>query len=358
MRHNDNDNNDNVININKLEFNVQQTLKQISGLLDEIRVHHNYNNNNIKQIEQLTHQFSIALNVFEQVEDNDNENEIIMKQQVDKSCLLLLSLVDYTNVACLLELFVRVFVLIPIDVHLVHTRDVPKMIAGRLPRWNWEYMDTTDSVLRVISHCDDSNNIAKSISKALGVVASICLTNRFRPMLLPRHMVDIYIGLLFVDSYSCECPLMEKFLYNFEKNDKKNMFGETIFMDTRSTAVVLRTLLARCSALKSPNIQRVKCRAVTMLTRLAVTDIDSILETFVPTKNEQPGVSYSMEAAAARLADTLAGAPLDAQVSICKEVCTLININVDGCVCVHFYSVRLNLRISQIAAYSLHTVVN
>ena len=179
-------------------------------------------------------------------------------------------------------------------------------------------------------------------------------------MLLPRHIVDIYAGWLFVageeeydDMKASRCSSNTgrkakhkriRATMNMRGMDVSNGFGSNKdeenfhescqIVDDQSSVVALQTLLARCSStMKSgtvcsndDKINKIKTRATQILMKIAVRNMEAILEVFVPAQSETGctvggnGFAYSMEAAAARLASALATSPDESLGMICKKV--------------------------------------
>ena len=296
--------------------NVRQCLHQISKILDEVRIMDESQIVILKKKHTIREKIKELCGAMLALEEHEGvSSSKITSKETEKDLHMLLSLVDYTNITCLLELFVRIYVLFPMDGHLLYSRDTPKMIAGRLPKWNWKNI-IESGMLSVQDQ--ESRVVAVSLADALDNVSRICLLQRFQPMLLPRHLVDIYTGYFFADSYSCKFNAATISLLKFD--DDRNTSDKQHILDARSAAVVLRTLLSRCSMIKSPNITRVKSGAVKMLTEITKRNFDAILETFVPCKMDNPSVSYRMEAAAARLAVTLVGTPKTTHPIFCRSV--------------------------------------
>eukprot|EP00977_Amphora_coffeiformis_P014001 scaffold3823_cov195-Amphora_coffeaeformis.AAC.11 len=131
----------------------------------------------------------------------------------------MLSLQHYTDIACLLEFTICTSVMVLLDDHVLPTvsqRLLPKSLQGRLPRpcLSWGYITMQQHTQRQQqqeeeetttrrSHDDNNNNTSTTDSLSLltrwyelqgtaARVAQLVLLDRFRPMLLPRHVTDLY----------------------------------------------------------------------------------------------------------------------------------------------------------------------
>ena len=134
----------------------------------------------------------------------------------------MLSIQDYTDVACLLEFIVCTGIIPPSNDEpeeasstsngrnnssssnnsnnnnnnsLIEDRlrtKLPKSLAGRIPKDALRWGTTSSSSSHATA---EINNRASSLSllvRATDMVTRVVILDRFRPMLLPRHLVDIY----------------------------------------------------------------------------------------------------------------------------------------------------------------------
>lgn len=110
----------------------------------------------------------------------------------------MLSLRNYTDVACLLEFLVCGTILPHLEPHILATiqdrlrHQLPRTLAGRIPKaclllW----CETVDLATAGGDGCDTSAVLYESAV----TIANLVLLDRFRPMLLPRHLPDIYAAL-------------------------------------------------------------------------------------------------------------------------------------------------------------------
>ena len=114
----------------------------------------------------------------------------------------MLSIQDYTDVACLLEFIVCTGIIPPSNDEPEEASStsnnsssriedrlrtkLPKSLAGRIPKDALRWGTTSSS---------SSNNKSSNLSllvRATDMVTRVVILDRFRPMLLPRHLVDIY----------------------------------------------------------------------------------------------------------------------------------------------------------------------
>jgi len=116
----------------------------------------------------------------------------------------MLSLQQYTDVAALLEFVVCTSILPLMDDHILATAEqrakmLAKSIAGRLPRKSllWGTECNKDSKIRSV----DKSRELQLVSVAIG---NLLLLDRFRPMLLPRHLADLYAAIFQSEHYASD----------------------------------------------------------------------------------------------------------------------------------------------------------
>ena len=292
----------------------------------------------------------------------------------------MLSLKDYTNVACLLE-FAVCTSLLPQMGHYSfldenreidrssammlaqkRCRSLPKSLAGRiLPQsltwgmnaaagaWNVE-QQTSDDNLQRITMLNQNHNELLQLSNAIG---GLVLLDRFRPMLLPRHLDDLFMTLLFLerckwsldrmmkcpiegDEGLCRIqsavlftPLQLKAITSMQNPTNQIMTNiEFRPIDCREAAFACRTLLggkagvvmssesidahSKQNNLKIPPWMRM--RLGQCLTKLAEDDLHAVVDVFVASARGMGSDSTQedkdvMTGAAARLARALCATP-------------------------------------------------
>ena len=110
---------------------------------------------------------------------------------------LLLSLRNYTDVACFLELTIATAVLPLMEPNILYTpaeftKTMPKSIAGRLPSKSlvWWMSDNN-----MTASCNNKYETLELKLSAI-LVTKLLVLDRFRPMLLPRHLIHVYAAIL------------------------------------------------------------------------------------------------------------------------------------------------------------------
>lgn len=196
----------------------------------------------------------------------------------------MLSIQHYTDIACLIELTVCLCILPQLDAHVLTPIEdrirfhLPKSLVGRLPQscrlWT----------------CGQDDDLLLETSRALARLVSL---ERFRPMLLPRHIKDIYAG-----------------IFQYEHNTQmKTDALQDLFQDDILKAKAYQNLLMQGA--KSPSWLRK--RVGPLLTDLACTNLAAIVQVFVPLQQDEVSTMASQ-----RLGRTLApaGSKLGAQIRL------------------------------------------
>lgn len=211
----------------------------------------------------------------------------------------MLSIQNYTDVGAILEFTVCTSLLpcLEPDV-LTSVRDraqylLPKSLAGRMSRvsllWGTAVIET------IKPQC-----MALELKQVVATVGNVVLLDRFRPMLLPRHLADLYAGLFQTEAlepsfvpdpvigaiYSCLLP-------------NRRQYCPPIVVDTINQARALQTLLLRGK--QGPLWLRK--RVSKLLADLAIHDLFAIVQVFVVSAGSSQN---DMTSAALRLAKTLA----------------------------------------------------
>ena len=257
----------------------------------------------------------------------------------------LLSLQDYTNIACLLELLVCTSILPraasatqthtksttviyntynTYNTALVRERvkhNLSKALAGRIPRrallWGSACLSLCNDKYEH-GHEKKKVRIAQEMRSTAHVIADLCLLDRFRPMLLPRHLEDVYLGLLYANDYDNDYDNNNGPVHVVKKDEREAMlFGllpigtsnsgkkdhhhhpYMVAIDARSAAAALQSLLSR-----GTTSIVVKGRAGRILSQLAVRDLPAILDVFVSAAADS-SITITKSAAASRLAMAL-----------------------------------------------------
>jgi hypothetical protein len=338
----------------------------------------------------------------------------------------MLSLNDYTNVACLLEFTISIS-LIPLlehptmylpplpqsstgtntnslnvtHLHKIDTystimaqrrnQNIPKSLAGRISKMvlTWGTMSATDSHNALYEHLNESDIFLNDTSNTLRqshqfyrifqaynemtIVATsigrLLLLDRFRPMLLPRHLSDVYLTLLIaermrwylskLDSHAPDNHSMLATLMDNEKRIEKCnnerlqslqssllfsplLFPSSVisslpkpsppkkFVDCREAALAYRTLLSGGASMvisgsSSPTIPSwLRIRIGQNLTKLAQEDVRSVVEVFVASARG-PGGSHDGNNSASMNDDIMTGAAARLACALCTEPMSMPN---------------------------------
>ena len=351
------------------------------------------------------------------------------RKKTAKPPMGMLSLNDYTNVACLLEFVVSISLLpcmeypnsylpqLPppqnnkqnispdVQIHkinhqttiMAHKRNqsLPKSLAGRISKmaltWGTKYAaenhNTLCDKLSVFSkeHPQDSNtlqfyhvyNIFQSYNEFTTLASSIgnlLLLDRFRPMLLPRHLSDVYLSLLIAERLRWYLSRLDKYVSleieddllatliererMIEKNNSQRlhtlqralmlsplMFPSSLISPVAKPSIPLHSVDSREAALAYRNLlgggasmimasgqhpatpQWLRLRLGQCLTKLAQSDLQSVVEVFVAyasgpisdDKNNINTIDDAMTSAAARLSRALCAKPTNSTQNICYQ---------------------------------------
>lgn len=250
----------------------------------------------------------------------------------------LLSLRDYTDIGCLLELTVVTSILPTIEPNILQPAEtriqrVPKAMKGRLPAmaFLWgsavalrcQSVEPTSPVSYTTSGMQALYNSAQELHSTALSIAKLCIMERFRPMFLPRHLADIYAALHqsfhwhgiiqgWINKKSSSDLLVENMMMNQES---LSVLGQLGFSDDNApvkcdlqTLIIDRVLLVKTyqcllsfGSKKTP--QWLRHQVARKLNYLAAFDLESILFVFVDAAKSLS--SADMTTAASRLAHAL-----------------------------------------------------
>jgi hypothetical protein len=268
-------------------FRTEHLLLQVADVLQQARALHGDSTNDEGQtivadsVREII-VFGIFVPLFEaltcayQVLDRVPEPPVI-KGAKPKPPPGILSLRNYTDVACATEFAVILGILPHLEPNVLLALpdrlrySLPKSLAGRLPR---RLLLQSNVVVELDSRVTELDAVARAIGNMISL-------DRFQPMLLPRHVADLYAALLQANH---ESPTTTRGL--------PWLFQSTV--PTLLQAKTFQTLLL--FGTKGPLWLR---QAVSIyLTDLAVQDLSAIVQVFV-----MPDINSS--AAGIRLAKTL-----------------------------------------------------
>jgi hypothetical protein len=237
----------------------------------------------------------------------------------------MLSIQNYTDVACLLELLTCTSILPLLDINILTTVEervgffLPKAMKGRIPRKSllWGNAQPRSS--------DPSNRYCE-LGDTLAVAGNLMLLDRFR-MLLPRHLTDLYAAIFQMEhlkvksaaSRSTENSSFLSFcsrtLPGYKDGGKSD---GAVVVESLLQARAYQTLLSR--GMKAPVWLRQ--RVSKLLADLACNDLDAIVQVFV-----NPALVEDRSSATLRLVQALvAGKRTDQYYeSLCKQLVQLLD---------------------------------
>ena len=225
----------------------------------------------------------------------------------------MLSLQNYTDVACLLEFTIctsilphlEPFVLIALEDRLRY--HLPKSLAGRIPRPSLAW--ASQQPLLVMG----SDTSKEELIQTASVISNLLLLDRFRPMLLPRHLSDIYAAFFQAEQ------LMDG---NEDRQQLQNSklyiqlgLNSTRKLDATLQAKTYQTLLLQGT--KGPPWMRQ--RVSPLLTQLACTNLVAIVQVFVPL--QEPSM------ASQRLGRALASSSPQQTKALCRQMGGLLEFS-------------------------------
>jgi hypothetical protein len=220
----------------------------------------------------------------------------------------MLSIQQYTDVACLCEFIVCTAILPVLDPRILASIDdrmrhhLPKSLAGRLPRVCLAWGASQQLSKSGCSSQDDD-----LLLETASAVSELILLDRFRPMLLPRHIADLYAAIFQHENNqgltsSSRRIQQGSVLYQslgLQGIAVKSKAPAQILDDASLQAKAYQTLLLQGT--KTPSW--VRQRVAPLLTELACTNLASIVQVFVPLQQQHGEVSTM---ASQRLGQTLA----------------------------------------------------
>eukprot|EP00536_Pseudo-nitzschia_multiseries_P019528 jgi/Psemu1/61199/gm1.61199_g len=155
-------------------------------------------------------------------QNSSNSRESRRRKNRPKPPRGMLSIQDYTDVACLLE-FVVCTGILPFTVQYKHAASdsnntnkslasfsiieerirtkLPKALAGRIPKnaLRWGTSSSLSSMLPNSLLSRKKEGSESLLIFATEAIAKLVLLDRFRPMLLPRHAVDLYDAIFYAE---------------------------------------------------------------------------------------------------------------------------------------------------------------
>ena len=185
----------------------------------------------------------------------------------------MLSIQNYTDVACVLEFLICTSVMPHLNPFVVtplqdRIRLLPKSIAGRLPRKSLGWA-ASQPVQRT----------SLELQQTTQVVARLIFLDRFQPMLLPRHITDLYAAIFQAEQLETDA---------IARSLEYQLLYDELGLTTFSSSIVDPHLQAKAYQLLLLQGTRgpkwLRQRVSPLLTALACRDLSAILHVFVPIK--------------------------------------------------------------------------
>ena len=197
----------------------------------------------------------------------------------------MLSLQNYTDIACLLEFTICTSVLPILEPFvLISTEDriryhLPKSLAGRIPRNSLAWGAAQEKLtVKVTGNENLQQKQSRELIQTASVVATLVLLDRFRPMLLPRHAPDVYAA-FFQAEHSMGYDYIKQQRQQYNIYNKLGLsLQHTQNMDAMLQAKAYQTLLLQGT--KGPSW--IRERVAPLLTELACKNLVAIVQVFVP----------------------------------------------------------------------------
>jgi Required for nuclear transport of RNA pol II C-terminus 1 len=257
----------------------------------------------------------------------------------------LLSLHQYADVAALIECaVVAALVVVPsassssasssatesasssADLSLLlqtRARQLPRSIVGRLSPpclvdWGMATVEAASTTPR--------NVMAGRMRRAVAAVGQLLLLDRFRGMLLPRHLPDLYLGIFWLEEHeeqpsfddegcqgsssleyrSVRSQLLPSSLFSTEAAATAAASISSCQVDAVWQARACQALLASSSTTRAgggtAHFAGLRSSASRLLSHVAATDLPALLHVFVPPSTSSPGGDASLGLARAILA--------------------------------------------------------
>jgi len=216
----------------------------------------------------------------------------------------MLSIQNYTDIAAMIEFLVCTSILPNLEENvLMSVNDraryfLPKSLAGRLSRYSLLWGTATVEI-----HIGDDCRLSE-LRSTLTSIGRVVLLDRFRPMIMPRHLTDLFAALLqtqqLQNKKQLQSPssLSSSLSLDYKAVCKSLCSGPTSKVDSLSHANTYQALLLR--GMKAPSWLRK--RVSKLLTDLALQDLAVIVHVFVHSASSS---QEDMTGASLRLAKAL-----------------------------------------------------
>ena len=238
----------------------------------------------------------------------------------------MLSIAQYTDIACLLEYFLyfliypfhHLYNILPFPIPIRVQKLLPKSLRGRmapgalqlLPFFPLPMQTQTQSEKLSDEHSSPgaSTMDISLLQSSIFLFADTITQSRFRPMLLPRHLSDLY-ALIFLHNH----------IFSTKSTSRKESISSSISLEPYFTPMIEGTIVAKSlqsllyttnnnpkpsSSSSSPQITSkalnrplwLRSKVTYWLNRLATMDLPSILYVFVHAAHYLPGATVTTAA--------------------------------------------------------------
>ena len=242
----------------------------------------------------------------------------------------LLSIHNYTDIAALMEFLVCTSILPLLQQDILPTAQerarhlLPKSLAGRIPRSSLEW----GCAVQNASSDTTGAHAIMELRTTVVAMGRLILLDRFRPMLLPRHLADLYAAIFQADALEARWKQSKKetsITAPPHYSDTLKLFlsdnSKSVRVDPYSQARAYQTLLLRGT--KAPLWMRQ--RVSILLTDLACHDLAAIVHVFVRS------VSFDdMTGASLRLARALTSVSTKSRDSYIEALCQQLLVLLDA----------------------------
>ena len=210
----------------------------------------------------------------------------------------MLSIQNYTDVAVFIEFLVCTSILPYLEPDILMSaldrsrHSLPKSLAGRISKC---------ALLWGSANVDKNRDAASTLDElrsTVAVIGNVVMLDRFRPMILPRHLVDLFAAVLQSDELERTAQPQSKSSTTYDAVRIRLFSGPKSIVDPLSHASTYQTLLSKGTRAPLWLRQQVS----TLLADLACRDLASIVHVFVQTASS---FQEDMTVASARLAYAL-----------------------------------------------------
>ena len=241
----------------------------------------------------------------------------------------MLSIQNYTDIAVFIEFLVTCSILPLVQQNVLPSAQdrarysLPKSLAGRIPRasllWGCAVQNSTSEM--------NASETKLELRTTAAIIGNVVTLDRFRPMLLPRHVVDLYAAILQADALEQQWKTQSETIDNLVPREYERIkdyllpsakADTTILVDPFTQARAYQALLSRGTS--AP--QWLRQQVSKLLNTLACQDIGAIVHAFVQSAGD------NMTSASQRLARALTADVKDKDyfAALCRQLVTLLDV--------------------------------